>query len=101
MKRIHWTLLLLFCALGMVLLLAMPPMDAPDTAFNEMDLPLTVSHARLPRITFMRPATQAMFSTKFEHEESLDSNHRPARRESVTKSQQLRSLQPLLCTFLI
>ena len=98
-KRFHWTLLL--CLLGMLLLSVVPPVDAPETAFNEMDLPLTVSHANLPRVTLSPPAAQTLAIPYLSvHREELNTPRLISRFEPTVKSPR-PSLQPLLCTFLI
>ena len=99
MKHRHWTLI--FCLLGTVLLLALPPMDMPETAFNEMDLPATVSHVALPRLRLAPPATEKIAVASLTFQRVATDSREKSHLEPVRKSQQLLSLQPLLCTFLI
>ena len=98
MKHTHWTLI--FCLLGTVCLLALPPMDMPETAFNEMDLPATVSHVALPRLRLVPPATVkiAIADLIFQRAAINGEKSLPG---PITKSQHVVSLQLVLCTFLI
>ncbi|HLZ41836.1 MAG TPA: hypothetical protein VKQ11_12790 [Candidatus Sulfotelmatobacter sp.] len=99
MKHSHWTLIL--CLVGTLCFLVLPPVDTPGTAFNEMDLPGTVSHFALPRLRLAPPATEkiavaGLILQRAEIDSSVKSLTEP-----VTKSRHALSLQPLLCTFLI
>jgi len=98
-KHTHWTLI--FCLLGTVCLLVLPPMDMPETAFNEMDLPATVSHVALPRLRLASPATEKIAVAGLIFQRVATDYREKSRLEPVTKSQHVLSLQPLLCTFLI
>lgn len=89
----------MLCLLGTVLLLALPPMDMPETAFNEMDLPATVSHVTLPRLRLAPPATEAVAVVNLIFQRPAAENHEQS--PPITKSQRVLSLQPLFCTFLI
>ena len=96
----RWTLAL--CLLGMVLFLAVPPADMPETAFNEMDLPLTVSQVVLPRVTLSPPTLEPVaLQDLFTLREALEVKHLPQVAEPVAKAHDAPALQPLLCTFLI
>ena len=96
MKQSRWTLVL--CLLGTVLLFALPPIDMPQTAFNEMDLPVTVSHVTLPRLRLAPPATETVATASLTFQQAT-AEYRE--RSPITKSQCVLSSQPLLCTFLI
>lgn len=97
MKRSRWTLLL--CMLGTVLLLALPPIDMPQTAFNEMDLPVTVSHVTLPRLRLAPPAAETVATASLTFQQAAAEYREQS--QPITKSQRVLSLQPLFCTFLI
>jgi hypothetical protein len=97
-KHNHWTLIL--CLLGTVCLLVLPPMDTPETAFNEMDLPATASHVALPRLRLVPPATVKIAIADLIFQRAAI-NGEKSLPEPVTKSQHVVSLQPVLCTFLI
>lgn len=99
-RRIHWTLL--FCLLGMVIFLAVPPADMPETAFNEMDLPLTLSHVVLPRVTLSPPSLETVALPNLAaRPEALETGDLVLQPEPLVKSHHGPSLQLLLCTFLI
>ena len=99
MKHGLWTLVL--CLLGTVCLLVLPPMDMPETAFNEMDLPATVSHVGLPRLRLASPATEKIVVAGLVFQRATTDCREKSQPEPVTKSRPVPSLQPLLCTFLI
>ena len=99
MKHTHWTLI--FCLLGTVCLLVLPPMDMPETAFNELDLPAPVSHVAPPRLRLASPATEKIAVAGLIFQRVATDYREKSRPEPVTKSQRVLSLQPLLCTFLI
>lgn len=97
-KRVHWTLLL--CLLGTVFLLALPPVDLPDTAFNELDTPVNVARPALPRVTLTAPAVHSVSLS--ESTISLDKERASSKRnERDVPSYHAPDLQSLLCTFLI
>ena len=89
----------MLCLLGTVLLLALPPIDMPETAFNEMDLPATVSHVTLPRLKLAPPATEAVVAASLTFQQAATDYREQS--QPITKSQRVLSLQPLFCTFLI
>jgi hypothetical protein len=96
-KQSRWALI--FCLLGTVLLLALPPIDMPETAFNEMDLPATASHVTLPRLRLAAPAAEAVpVANLIFQRAAVDF---PEQSQPITRSQRVLSLQPLFCTFLI
>jgi hypothetical protein len=97
-KHSHWTLIL--CLLGTLCFLVLPPVDTPGTAFNEMDLPATVSQVALPRLRLAPPATERIAVAELILQRAAI-EHSATLPEPVTKSQHALSLQPLLCTFLI
>lgn len=98
MKHTHWTLI--FCLLATVCLLVLPPMDMPETAFNEMDLPATVSQVALPRLRQASPATEKIAVAGLTFQRVATDYREKSQLELATKSQYILS-QPLLCTFLI
>lgn len=76
-------------------------MDMPETAFNEMDLPATVSHVALPRLRLAPPATEKIAIADLIFQPVATDYREKSQPEPVTKSQHVPSLQTLLCTFLI
>jgi len=92
----------LFCILGAVLLFVLPPVDSPDTVFNEMDTPVTVSHPVLPQLKLTPPAREGRrVPGKLERPEET-----PVAGIAIALEQQKQpyypgDLQKLLCTFLI
>jgi hypothetical protein len=99
-KRIYW--ILVSCLFGAVLLTALPGVDAPDTAFNEMDTPVFVSYSALPRL---RSIARFILANNLPEASALalvpDFNHRTPKFKSAQEVQGSDNLQPLLCTFLI
>lgn len=97
-KQARWVLT--FCLVGMVLLLAVPSIDMPETAFNEMDTPL-VAHVTLPRIWLATPSMAASPVIDLVFQRIAIDGTPKEQFEPITKSYPISSLQPLLCTFLI
>jgi hypothetical protein len=97
-KRATWTLLM--CLFGALALLALPPVDAPETAFNELDTPVNVAHPALPRVSLTAPKIQPAVIPQ--STPSLNRNERTSNRiELLAQVYDSPDLQPLLCTFLI
>jgi len=79
----------------------MPPADTPETAFNEMDLPLTLSQTLLPRVTVWRPIADTVPAPSVLARPRGSEISRLARVAETPLKSRGPSLQPLLCTFLI
>ena len=98
LKHSYWTLLLYL--IGALTLVALPPVDMPDTAFNEMDSPANFSHPALPRLAQTAPSIQVRtalpLAGRLDPKES-----KPTSFEPVVQLYRPPDLQPLLCTFLI
>jgi hypothetical protein len=88
------------CLFGALALLALPPVDTPETAFNEMDTPVNVARPALPRVSLAAPNMQPAVVPQSTL--SRNRNERPSSRiELPAQAYHSPDLQPLLCTFLI
>jgi hypothetical protein len=100
-KQTPWIFVLLLLV-SVVFASAVPPMDDPETAFNEADS--QVSLASSPRINLLGPAassTPQPMLHPVRRPRSLRV-HKPVHRLApMAKQSRPPSLQKLLCTFLI
>jgi hypothetical protein len=100
-KQTHWFLVLLLFG-TIVYASTVPPVDNPETAFNEIDAPVTLAPHSLIRINFRPSAWHSVTLPKV----SLDChgwvvNNSAHGLAAVPKQRCPGSLQKLLCTFLI
>lgn len=94
--------ILLVCLAGALLLSALPPSDSAETAFNEMDTPVLVSHPELPRVR-VNPAPPVVIAPLQTSGTTVAPflSGRWTKIQSPSRRQDSRDLQPVLCVFLI
>lgn len=94
---------LLLIVLGaMACACAVPRADLPDTAYNEVDTPVSHASAVVPGIRLLRPASVPV--TVSDEFASKDQSHTPPRLDLTSRVLPVyhrHSLHELLCTFLI
>jgi hypothetical protein len=98
-KHIRWTFLLFL--LGAVLIWAVPPVDAPDSASSEIDTPAAVLHPVLPRLRVMSSPAHAGTGFEPAAQDRVAPLHSSLGFTRAPEAGELRNLQQLLCTFLI
>jgi hypothetical protein len=94
--------MLLICFFGALLLMGLPSFDAPETAFDGMDAPITLLYSGLPLVRLTAPTADAGAVPDVRSCVQLTQSRKRARGfEPVTAARSSHDLQPLLCTFLI
>jgi hypothetical protein len=99
-KRNRW--ILLVCLAGALLLWALPAIDSAETAFNETEAPVLVSHPELPRVrvTPARLPVTALTETSATRLDPVFLSH-SARFSNPSRVRSSTNLQHLLCVLLI
>jgi hypothetical protein len=96
MRRMYWILVLL-CG-TIVFTASVPPVDDPNTAYNEADSAMTVS---LPSATAANLVLPVVVKTNLARPSSVAPIFRYAHFVTARPVPSVSSLQQLLCTFLI
>lgn len=94
--------MLLVCLLATLILLIVPPVNAPETAFDETDIPIGLTPGTLPRIDLEPPALQEIaLPSLTAPDASPDRDFAEAEITAVANRRSAQSLQSFLCTLLI
>ena|SRR6266853_6729111 len=95
-------MLVLFLVAGVFGGSAVPPVDLPETAFNESDAPVNLAPPSQATVTFVRPVsdTVVMPGLRF-YCAGCDLRSRVLGAVVIPTQRHPHSLQDLLCTFLI
>ena len=100
-KPMRWMTVLLLLGAA-VFVSTVPRMDLPETAFNEADAPVNLAPPVLPRIQIILPAVNPLAILPLRNHCADCTVRRLLLEPPVAPSQRhSRSLQDLLCTFLI
>lgn len=102
MRRGVWAFILLLVG-AVVCVSTIPQPDLPETSYNEVDTPVNQAPPVVQGIKFVRPAiARAILSKQVcEAVRSVSSQGCEQKSASTPERRSQRSLQDLLCTFLI
>ena len=98
----HCRMLALFLLAGVFAGSAVPPVDLPETAFNESDAPVNLAPPAQAPLRFVRPVTDplVMPGLRFYCADCVVSSRRLGA-AAISRQRHPHSLQDLLCTLLV
>ena len=100
-KRLR-RMLVLFLLVGVFAGSAVPPVDLPETTFNESDAPVNLAPPSQATVRFVRPVSDALLMPGFRFVcAECDFSSRVLGAAAMPRQRHPHFLQDLLCTFLI
>jgi hypothetical protein len=95
-------MLVLFVLAGVFGGSVVPPLDLPETSFNESDAPVNLATPSQATVTFVRPLSEPLFMrTSWFYCAGCDTSSRTPEAAAGARQRHPHSFQDLLCTFLI